>query len=87
MKYYMTVIKLGSAGVVAPIELFVSEGEADPEAHRLGVRMDLSDFVQGLAAEVGNPAMLLTQAALLAKLQQATNTVVGKMKTETIRIV
>jgi hypothetical protein len=87
MKFYVTVIKLGSSGVVAPIELFVSAGDGSPEQHRLGVRIDLSDFIKGLSEEIGSPALLLTKTQLLAKLQLASNNILTNMKSETKSIV
>ena len=37
----------------------------------VGAEMMLDDFVKALAAEVGNPALLMTRAQLLEKLQKA----------------
>lgn len=52
--------------------------------HEIGIEMELADFIRALAAEIGNPAGILTRAQLLAKLEAAAELVTVSMKRETI---
>jgi len=46
----------------------------------IGMGMKLDDFIIGLAAEVGNPALIMTKAQLLAKIQASAAVVEKTMK-------
>jgi hypothetical protein len=46
----------------------------------IGLSMDLQDYLKALSAEIGSPAMLMTQAGLLKKMQDAS--VVVQFKTQ-----
>ena len=50
------------------------------------IAMSLPAFLDALAAEIGNPALVLTQAQLLAKLRAAAEAVVREMKSQTTRV-
>lgn len=52
----------------------------------IGVSMPLSDFITAVATEVGSPALLMTNAALLGKLTDAAAKVTAGMKQETVRV-
>lgn len=52
----------------------------------IGVAMPLSDFLDALTAETGNPAMILTEAGLRRRLGAASDAVCAKMKAETGRV-
>lgn len=52
----------------------------------ISIRMPLSDFLAALATEIGSPAFLFRQAALLDELTAASATVCEKMKDETAPI-
>lgn len=47
---------------------------------KIELSMPLTEFVKALAEEMGNPAMLVTQAQLLKRLDIASSVVVSKMK-------
>lgn len=47
------------------------------------IELELADFIRALAAEIGNPAGILTRAQLLAKLEAAAEVVTVAMKKET----
>jgi hypothetical protein len=47
----------------------------------------LDDFVVALAQEVGNPMKLMTRAAMLKTLREASDTVVRGLKEETKHII
>lgn len=51
----------------------------------IGISTPLNVFLGVLAEQMGSPAMLLTRAALLARLTQAADATVLKMKNETAR--
>jgi hypothetical protein len=53
----------------------------------IGISIDLSDFVKAIAAEVGRPIAIVTQAQLLAKLEAAADAVTLSMKKETSAVV
>jgi len=53
----------------------------------VGVSMALLDFVKALAAEIGNPATLLTNAQLLRVLEAATAKVTTEMKLSSTSVV
>ena len=46
----------------------------------IGMSMWLEDYIKSLAAEIGNPALILTQAQLLKKLQLAAAAIETEMK-------
>jgi hypothetical protein len=49
--------------------------------------MSLEDFVTSVAIEVGNPAMILTRAALLERLQTASNAICTELRENTRLVV
>jgi len=62
------------------IEAFVLESS-------VGARMELEDFINSLASELGNPLMILTRAQLLAKMKAAAGRVSAEMKDATKYVV
>lgn len=52
----------------------------------IAVMMRLDEFMDAVASEAGNPAMLLTAAGLKRRLEAAAQAVVDKMKQETQRV-
>jgi hypothetical protein len=52
----------------------------------VGIRMALGDFVRGLAAEIGNPTLLLTTGQLERQLRAAAGELVRRMKAETVTL-
>lgn len=58
----------------------------DADKKGIAVRMPLVDFVRELAAEVGNPTLLVTRAALLTRLQAAAELVCREMKQATSKV-
>ena len=62
------------------IETFLTNDE-------VGASMPVDDFIQALVEEVGNPTMLLTKNALLAKLLQASIAVQCEMRQATAHVV
>lgn len=52
----------------------------------IGLDMPLTDYVEALVVEMGNPATLLTQAALRKRLFAAVAVVNSKMKQETAKV-
>lgn len=50
---------------------------------QLEISMELGDFMKAVAAQVGRPIGILTQAQLLAKLEAAAAAVTTSMKWET----
>jgi hypothetical protein len=79
MSSAFSIIKVGGAYAPAPIEMWVTLDE-------VGIRMALDDFLNALAAEVGNPTLLVTQAQLLKRLQTATQNIAAAMKNETHKV-
>ena len=63
----------------APIEIDVTDVG-------IGVSMPLNAFVDALAQEVGNPALLMTVAGLRSRLEGAAAVVCEKMKKETTKV-
>lgn len=61
--------------------------EAYIQSDSVGARMTLDDFVGALAAEVGEPLMILTKKQLLDKLRAATEKVSAEMKQATKHVV
>jgi hypothetical protein len=47
----------------------MSDGRVTDE--KIGLSMPQADYLQALVLEMGNPTLLVTQAALLKKLQEA----------------
>ena len=78
-KSVVSVVKCGGPLQSAPIEMWVSLDE-------VGIRMALGDFVRGLAAEIGNPTLLLTTAQLEKRIRTAAGTLVQRMKDETVKL-
>lgn len=72
----MTVCKIAGPLQRAPILMWITPEE-------VGIRMGLAKFIEAIASEVGSPAMIMTQAQLLARLQAASDRVVLSMKQET----
>lgn len=58
------------------IEAFVSDEE-------IGARIDITDFIDALVEEVGNPATLMTKAGLKAKLEAASLSVLKELRSTT----
>lgn len=52
----------------------------------IGIAMSMDEFVQALAKEVGNPAMLLTNQALNKRLVAAASAIIERMKAETQKV-
>lgn len=50
------------------------------------VSMSLAEFLQALVQEIGNPALIMRQAALLAAANDAADRVCAGMKSETTRV-
>ena len=57
--------------------------EAYLHSDSVGARMNLDDFVTSLAGAIGNPAMIVTKAQLLAKMREAADKVSAEMKDAT----
>lgn len=72
----LTVCKIAGPMKAAPILMWITPDE-------VGLRMGLNRFVDALASEIGNPALILTQAQLQAKLQAAADRIVLNMKLAT----
>jgi len=53
----------------------------------IGASMDLTDFIDALVEEMGNPATLLTKAQLKQKLETASTAVIAELKKSTASIV
>ena len=53
----------------------------------IGMGMNLPDYLNALVTEIGNPAFILTQAQLLAKLQAASTIVEAEMHEKSALIV
>jgi len=85
-KYVLTVVKLGPAGVIAPIELFVSYKEVQVEDQRLGARIELDDFIDALVEGVGKPTLLMSKEKLAAKIKAVSNKIVFDIKNEVSRV-
>lgn len=49
----------------------------------ISMEMNLTEFVESVASEMGNPTMLVTNKMLADKLKLAVNTVVAEMKDAT----
>lgn len=75
-----TVCKLAGPSVQAPIEMWITPDE-------VGLRIPLTDFLDALVRQVGNPTAIFTQAQLRARLGVAAEKIVGTMKAETTRLV
>lgn len=58
------------------IKAFISNKE-------VGAEMELSSFLESVVEEMGNPAMVMTKAALLSKLSAAADEVLSEMKDKT----
>jgi len=61
--------------------------EAYVFSDQVGARMELTDFVDTLAAAVGNPAMILTREQLKTRLRAACTAVSEEMKFTTKYVV
>ena len=61
--------------------------EAFIDHHEVGTNIDLEDFIKAVVEEVGNPALLLTKAALQKQLLAATEKVLHEMKEATAKVV
>lgn len=62
------------------IETFITTAE-------VGASISLDDFIEAVVADIGNPTMLLTKAALKAKLEEASARVLHEMKLATTHVV
>ena len=51
------------------------------------ISMDLDDYLEALAAEVGNPTMLLTIDQLKKKIKFCNKTILEKMKAESTKVI
>lgn len=58
----------------------------DADEEGVAVQMPLDNFLQELAAAAGNPTLLVTRAAHLARLQLAAEEVCREMKRETAKV-
>ena len=58
----------------------------DVTDQELKVAMALSEFLESLVEEAGNPTFLITKAGMLEQLNGAADRVVRKMKSETARV-
>lgn len=68
-------------------EIKISLGKSgDPGKPNIHIVMSLSDFMEALVKEVGNPTTIVTQAALLKRLNTAAQVVCTSMKAETNRL-
>ena len=53
----------------------------------VGAEIDLTAFLDSIVEEIGNPTMLVTKAALRAKLEVAKDAVLKEMKETTTQVV
>lgn len=60
--------------------------KVDVTAQDIQISMSLAEFLQALAAEVGNPAFILTSDGLRQRLIGAAQRVTDGMKSETARV-
>lgn len=67
---------------------FIPTAEINIQVTDLGINvaMGLDDFLQALAKEMGNPAMLLTNQALNKRLVTAATAICESMKAETQKV-
>ena len=56
-------------------------------ADGIAIAIPLVDFIQALAVELGNPALLLTKAQLLAKLRASSDVICTDMKLLTKQVI
>lgn len=53
----------------------------------IAIAMPITDFVKSLTAQIGNPAMILTQAGLQKELQIAADVILTEMKAATKQVI
>lgn len=75
----VSVVKDGHITVHGPIHTWVTE-------HEVGARIALSDFLQQLVEEIGNPTFLVSKAKLQEKINLASNIVIKRMKQATTKV-
>jgi hypothetical protein len=73
MKFEKTVITIGRKWNNPRIMVWVTDEE-------IGLGLSLDDFLIALAAEIGNPATLLTSAQMLRRIQASAKSVIETVK-------
>jgi hypothetical protein len=61
--------------------------EAFINSEEVGARLDLTAFLDAIVEEVGNPTMLVTKAALRARLEAASEAVLHELRATTKYVV
>lgn len=66
--------------VNSPIEAFCSTDE-------IGAKMELTDFISALVAQIGSPALMFSRAQLHSEIMKATDAILDEMKQTTRTVV
>ena len=53
----------------------------------VGSEIELNDFLEAIVAEIGNPTLLVTKAALKGRLEVASTAILDEMRKATIHVV